>query len=76
MSLTLNAVKNAVISKGYKWFEDKSNKGYDVNIVGIIKGNGESIINPDPNTLLNTNDIILLIGDEDKMSVFKQQLPS
>ena len=35
MSLTLNAVKNAVISKGYKWFEDKSNKGYDVNIVGI-----------------------------------------
>jgi len=35
MSLTLDAVKNAVISKGYKWFEDKSNKGYDVNIVGI-----------------------------------------
>ncbi len=35
MSLTLDAVKRAVISKGYKWFEDKSNKGYDVNIVGI-----------------------------------------
>ena len=35
MSLTLDAVKKAVISKGYKWFEDKSNKGYDVNIVGI-----------------------------------------
>ena len=35
MSLTLDAVKKAVISKGYKWFEDTSNKGYDVNIVGI-----------------------------------------
>ena len=35
MNLTLDAVKKAVVSKGYKWFEDKSNKGYDVNIVGI-----------------------------------------
>ena len=35
MSLTLDAVKKAVVSKGYKWFEDRSNKGYDVNIVGI-----------------------------------------
>ena len=35
MSLTLDTVKKAVVSKGYKWFEDKSNKGYDVNIVGI-----------------------------------------
>ena len=35
MSLTLDTVKKAVVSKGYKWFEDRSNKGYDVNIVGI-----------------------------------------
>ena len=56
--------------------DSKIRENYDVNIVGIIKGNGESIINPEPDTLLNTNDIILLIGDEDKMSVFKEQLPS
>ena len=56
--------------------DSKIRENYDVNIVGIIKDNGESIINPDPDTLLNTNDIILLIGDEDKMSVFKEQLPS
>ena len=56
--------------------ESKIRENYDVNIVGIIKDNGESIINPQPDTLLNTNDIILLIGDEDKMSVFKEQLPS
>ena len=56
--------------------DSKIRENYDVNIVGIIKENGESIINPEPDTLLNTNDIILLIGDEDKMSVFKEQLPS
>ena len=56
--------------------DSKIRENYDINIVGIIKDNGESIINPEPDTLLNTNDIILLIGDEDKMSVFKEQLPS
>ena len=56
--------------------DSKIRENYDVNIVGIIKDNGESIINPEPDTLLNTNDIILLIGDEDKMSLFKDQLPS
>ena len=56
--------------------DSKIRENYDVNIVGIIKDNGESIINPEPDTLLNTNDIILLIGDEDKMSIFKEQLPS
>ena len=56
--------------------DSKIRENYGVNIVGIIKDNGESIINPEPDTLLNTNDIILLIGDENKMSVFKEQLPS
>ena len=56
--------------------ESRIREDFDVNIVGIIKGTGESIINPEPNTLLNTNDIILLIGEEDKMSLFKDKLPS
>jgi len=33
--LNLNQIENAVKDKGYKWFEDNSNKGYDVNIVGV-----------------------------------------
>ena len=33
--MILSQVRNAVLSKGYKWFEDNANKGYDVNIVGI-----------------------------------------
>jgi hypothetical protein len=33
--MILSQIRNAVISKGYKWFEDDLNKGYDVNIVGV-----------------------------------------
>jgi hypothetical protein len=35
MSYTQEQIEKAVKSKGYKWFEDASNKGFDVNIVGI-----------------------------------------
>ena len=35
MSYTKEQVETAVKSKGYVWFEDSANKGYDVNIVGI-----------------------------------------
>tara|TARA_Y100001938_G_scaffold81352_1_gene112097 strand:- start:3 stop:614 length:612 start_codon:yes stop_codon:yes gene_type:complete len=32
---TREQIQTAVESKGYKWFHDNTNKGYDVNIVGI-----------------------------------------
>jgi hypothetical protein len=32
---TRQQVEKAVKAKGYVWFEDSSNKGYDINIVGI-----------------------------------------
>lgn len=32
---TREQIESAVKSKGYKWFDDKDNKGYDVNIVGV-----------------------------------------
>ena len=35
MSYTREQIETVVKSKGYAWFEDASNKGYDVNIVGI-----------------------------------------
>ena len=78
MNLTLDEIslKNCKEYDNVTINDSKIRENYDVNIVGIIKDNGESIINPEPDTLLNTNDIILLIGDEDKMSVFKEQLPS
>ncbi len=35
MSFTKEQVETAVKAKGYVWFEDAANKGFDVNIVGI-----------------------------------------
>lgn len=35
MCYTKDQIERTVKSKGYKWFEDTSNKGYDVNIVGV-----------------------------------------
>ena len=32
---TREQIETTVKAKGYKWFEDNSNKGYDVNIVGV-----------------------------------------
>ena len=32
---TREQIEAAVKSKGYKWFEDHNDKGYDVNIVGV-----------------------------------------
>ena len=78
LNLTLDEIslKNCKEYDNVTINNSKIRENYDINIVGIIKDNGESIINPEPDTLLNTNDIILLIGDENKMSVFKEQLPS
>jgi len=39
---TREQIERAVKEKGYKWFEDTANKGYDVNIVGI-RNNAPSI---------------------------------
>lgn len=35
MTYTKELIEKAVKAKGYKWFADESNKGYDLNIVGI-----------------------------------------
>jgi hypothetical protein len=43
---TKEQVEGAVKSKGYVWFEDTNNKGYDVNIIGIRNaGTGQKVTN-------------------------------
>lgn len=39
---TREQVEKTVKAKGYKWFEDSKNKGYDVNIVGIRNSKTEN----------------------------------
>ena len=41
---TIQQIKKAVESKGYKWFNDTSNKGYDVNIVGVRNSSTNGIV--------------------------------
>jgi hypothetical protein len=46
MSFTREQVEAAVKAKGYVWFEDTNNKGYDVNIVGIRNSaTGQTVTN-------------------------------
>lgn len=35
MCYTREQIERAVKAKGYKWFDDAANKGYDVNVVGV-----------------------------------------
>ena len=46
MSYTREQIEKAVKSKGYVWFEDKNNKGFDVNIVVIRNSDtGDEVTN-------------------------------
>ncbi len=42
MSYTREQIEKSVKAKGYVWFEDASNKTYDVNIIGV-RNNAPSI---------------------------------
>ena len=39
---TKEQIKNTMLAKGYRWFDDAANKGYDVNIIGV-RNNAPSI---------------------------------
>jgi hypothetical protein len=41
---TREQIETAVKEKGYKWFDDSNNKGYDVNIVGVRNAETENRI--------------------------------
>lgn len=55
--------------------ESKIRENYDINIVGIIAEDGNTKINPDSSTMLNSSDTVLLIGKEDDLNRFKETLP-
>ena len=46
MNYSKDKIESAVKAKGYVWFEDVNNKGYDVNIVGIRNSStGDKVTN-------------------------------
>jgi len=52
MNYTREQIEKAVKSKGYVWFEDQANKGFDVNIVGVRNSStGQNVTNLFDDTL-------------------------
>ena len=52
MNYTREQIEKAVKSKGYVWFEDATNKGYDINIVGVRNSStGDKVTNLFDDTL-------------------------
>ena len=78
MNLTLDEIslENLTQYDGVLLKNSNIREDYDVMVVGIINKFGETNINPEPNTVLNTTDIVLLMGEVDKMNRFKENLPS
>ena len=48
---------------------------FDISVVGIMDDDGKSIMNPASSEVLRTNQTIILIGEIEKMDMFKQELP-
>ena len=78
MNLILDEISLEILTQydGVYLIETNIRENYDVMVVGIINSAGEANINPDPETVLNTSDTILLMGDVHKMDLYKESLPS
>ena len=77
VNLTIDEISLDGVQKynGVSIKESDIRNQFDVSIVGIMKSNGNSIINPSSDEVLNTDQTIILIGEVEKMDRFKEQLP-
>ena len=77
VNLTIDEISLTGVQKynGITIKESEIRNKFDVSIVGIMKSNGNSIINPSSDEVLNTDQTIILIGEVEKMDRFKEQLP-
>lgn len=77
VNLTIDEISLTGVQKynGITIKESEIRNKFDVSIVGIMKSNGDSIINPSSDELLNTDQTIILIGEVEKMDRFKEHLP-
>ena len=48
---------------------------FDISVVGIMDDDGKSIMNPASSEVLSSNQTIILIGEIEKMDMFKEDLP-
>ena len=50
----------------------KIHEKFNLIIVGLINGDGSYKINPDPSTILNENHTLMLMGEQEKLDLFKE----
>ena len=77
LNLVLDEISFEGLTKydGIKIKKSQIREEFDIIIVGIIKSTGESIINPSPETILSSKDLVLLMGEASKLEKFKDTLP-
>ena len=68
------SLEHLVKFDGIKIKDTKLREEFNVLIIGIINDNGESSMNPDPETVLTSLDTVLIMGDTDNLSRFKATL--
>ena len=64
---TREQIKTTVESKGYKWFNDDSGKGFDVNIIGV-RNNSPSVYKKVTNVF---DDYITISFKDDSYNLLK-----
>ena len=57
---------------GLKINDSKIHEKFNLVIVGLINGDGSYQINPDPSTVLNESHTLMLIGEQEKLDLFKE----
>ena len=77
MNLTIDEISLEGIDKyeGITIKDSGIRDKFDISVVGIMDDDGKSIMNPASSEVLSTNQTIILIGEIEKMDMFKEELP-
>ena len=75
VDLAIDEINLKTIRKlhGLKINDSKIHEKFNLIIVGLINGDGGYEINPDPNTILNENHTLMLMGEQEKLDLFKEK---
>ncbi len=76
MEMVINEITLESIDRydGIMIKDSKLREEYNLIVVGIIGKDGETILNPDPHTVLRLDQTILLIGSKENMRAFKETI--
>jgi len=67
--INLNSIYNL---HGVQIKDSNIREEYNLIIVGLVNGDGTYEINPDPNATLNENHTLMLMGQKEKLELFKE----